>query len=115
MVSIIGMNVTERKRELGVLRAIGANKRKIMQMILMEVTAMGILGWLVGALIAYPISVLAGNHFGQIFLHTNLQNTVSFSKMVIWLGLAVGTSILSGIIAAKQVVQAPLRDMLDYE
>ena len=115
LVSIVGMNVSERKRELGVLQAIGSSKGKFMQMILIEVMGMGSMGWLVGAFIAYPISVLAGNYFGQIFMHTYLQNTVSFSGVVLWLGLAVGTCIVSGIIAANQVLQLPLRDLLDYE
>lgn len=115
MASIIGINVSERKRELGILRAIGAGEGKVKQMMLFEVVTMGIMGWLFSVAMAYPISVLTGNYFGQIFIHTNLSHTVSISGIFIWLGLALVAAIVSGIIPTNEAAHLPLSKMLSYE
>ena len=45
------MNVGERRRQLAVLRAIGATRRQIMRMLLLEGLAMGLVGTVLGSLV----------------------------------------------------------------
>jgi len=113
--SAIGITIAERKRELGILRAIGADWRQTIGMISMEVILMGIAGWLLGLVLSYPISIWSGNYFGQIFLHSDLNNTISITGALIWLGLSIAVSFLSGLIPAYRSANAPLREMLAYE
>jgi len=113
--SAIGINVTERKRELGILRAIGANGRQTISMISFEVILMGIAGWLLGLLLAYPISIWTGNYFGQIFLHSDLNNTMSVTGTFIWLAISIIASFVSGLVPACKTANAPLKEMLSYE
>lgn len=113
--SVIGINVSERKREIGVLRAIGANGHETISMFSVEATLMGFAGWFIGLLLAWPVSILAGNYFGQIFLHSDLQNTISIWGILIWFALSVSVSFVAGVIPAKSAVTAPLREMLSYE
>jgi len=113
--SAIGMNISERKRELGILRAIGANDRQIIAMISAEVFFMGFAGWLFGLILAYPISVWSGNYFGQIFLHSDLDNTLSIVGALIWLGISLLVSVTSGFLPAREASRLPLREMLSYE
>ena len=111
----IGINVSERKRELGVLRAIGVNNSQIVTMVLIEVLLMGALSWIIGAVLSYPLSVVIGNYFGQIFLYSNLQNVISISGVFKWGIIAITASLISGFIPAQKVAKAPLMDMLNYE
>ena len=111
----IGINVSERKRELGLLRAIGVNNSQIVTMVFIEVLLMGALSWIIGAVLSYPLSVVIGNYFGQIFLYSNLQNVISISGVFKWGIIAITASLISGFIPAQKVAKAPLMDMLNYE
>jgi putative ABC transport system permease protein len=113
--SAIGINVSERRHETGVLRAIGAAPRRIYFLILAEVMLMGLAGWLAGALLSIPVSMLTGNYFGQIFLHTNLDNVLSLPGSAIWLGISLAVAFISGFLPARNAAQAPLKEMLAYE
>lgn len=113
--SAIGINVAERKRELGILRAIGVNGRQTISMISLEVILMGVAGWLLGLIMAYPISILTGNYFGQIFLHSNLNNTMSVSGTFLWLAISIIVSFISGLVPACKTASSPLKEMLAYE
>lgn len=113
--SAIGINITERRRELGILRAIGANSHQTISMITFEVILMGIAGWLLGLILAYPVSIWAGNYFGQIFLHTDLNNTISVSGAFLWLVISILAAFVSGLIPAYKAAGSPLKEMLSYE
>jgi putative ABC transport system permease protein len=113
--SAIGINIAERKRELGILRAIGANRKQTISMISIEVILMGVAGWLLGLILSYPISIWSGNYFGQIFLHSNLENTLSLKGALIWLAISITVSLLSGLLPANKASKPPLREMLSYE
>jgi len=113
--SAIGINISERKRELGVLRAMGVKRNQMVVMVLFEVLLMGIAGWLIGAVLSYPITMIVGNYFGQIFLQANLQNAVSITGLVQWFIISITVSIATGFVPAWKASWEPLREMLSYE
>lgn len=111
----IGINVSERKRELGILRAAGANRHQIILMILTEVLIMGIISWSIAVILSYPVSQWVGNYFGQIFLGSNLQTSFSLSGSIQWLVISSVVSFTAGILPAWRISSAPLKEMLAYE
>ena len=113
--SAIGISTSERRRELGILRAIGANARQTIFMISMEGVLMGGAGWLLGLVLAYQISIRIGNYFWQIMLHSDLSYASSVPGALIWLAISLGASLLSGLIPARKTAYAQLREMLAYE
>jgi putative ABC transport system permease protein len=58
------MAVVERKREIGVLQALGATRAHILKMFACEAAAIGLLGGLLGGLIGWAMSQ-AGNAFSH--------------------------------------------------
>ena len=54
----MSMNVMDRTREIGVMRAIGASDRILMKMVLIEGILIGVISYLLGALLSFPISKL---------------------------------------------------------
>ena len=113
--SSISISISERKRELGILRAVGVNSKQMIKMISLEVIFMGLAGWLIGIIIAYPISIYTGNYFGQIFLHSNLNNTVSIFGTIMWFVISMVVSFISGYIPARVALNTNLSEMLTYE
>lgn len=113
--SAIGINIAERKREMGVLRAVGVKRYQSVSMVLTEVLIMGILSWVIGIILSYPVSKWVGNYFGEIFLGTGLQNSLSLSGAVLWLIISVTVSMVAGLLPAWKTASSPLREMLEYE
>jgi len=55
------MVIMERKRELGMLMAVGMNKKRVFRMILIETTLLSLTGGLVGLIISYVMVSILGN------------------------------------------------------
>lgn len=58
LMGTMSLNVLERTREIGVLRAIGASTAAILSMVLVEALFVSLVSWLIGALVALPLSRL---------------------------------------------------------
>ena len=84
--NIMFVSVTERTREIGLRKALGARRRTILLQFLIEAAMICLIGGLIALGVAYPISLLISR-----FLPT------SMSLLVVSIALAV--SILTGVIS----------------
>ena len=57
----MSLNVLERTREIGITRAIGASNRTVMNLVIVEGVLIGMMSWLFGALLSFPISTIMSN------------------------------------------------------
>jgi putative ABC transport system permease protein len=81
------VSVAERTREIGVRKAIGANRRTILLQFLIEAAAICLMGGLAGLAVTYLLTLLVGLVFPYFPV------TMSLPVM----GLAVLTSVLTGL------------------
>ena len=58
----MGMNVLERTREIGVMRAIGAVDFEIIKSVVIEGVLIGLITWVLAIGLSFPISTLAAAH-----------------------------------------------------
>lgn len=86
--NIMLVNITERRREIGIRKAVGATTRNIMGQFIAESLIMSLRGGIIGILLAYGVAAII-----LLFMSVNL----TFS----WLALAVGfvIPVIVGIIA----------------
>ncbi len=61
--SVLVVSVVQKQREIGILRAMGAGRRQIMWVFLLQGALMGALGSALGALLAYGLLVLSSHIF----------------------------------------------------
>jgi putative ABC transport system permease protein len=54
LMGTMGINVIERTREIGILRAVGASDRAVLRVFVAEGVVIGLLSWVVSSLIAFP-------------------------------------------------------------
>jgi putative ABC transport system permease protein len=78
LMSAMSINILERTREIGVLRAIGAPNRGVSQIFILEGIAIGIMSWLFGSLLAIPIGKGLGLAIGSAIMGVPL--TFSYSQ-----------------------------------
>ncbi|MBI9051979.1 MAG: ABC transporter permease [Anaerolineaceae bacterium] len=108
--------ILERRHDIGLLRAIGASRKMILQLIVIEGAVLGLVGSVIGILLGYllgKIIVLGAQIPMQAFLNISIDNvTISPLLVVISLALGVGISILSGLIPAIKASRISPMDAL---
>jgi len=87
--------VTERTKEIGVRRALGAKRRDIVLQFLTETTAMSAIGGLLGIAMGYGLSEILNRVAGWEGIITGSSVALAFS-------ISVGVGIVSGILPARR-------------
>lgn len=115
LMGTMSLNVMERTREIGVMRAVGGSDRAIMNIILVEGSLIGLLSWVLACIAAIPISkVLADVIFQIIFAHP-ADMAFSPTGYVIWFGVVIFLSVLASVIPAYNASRLTIREVLAYE
>jgi len=119
-VGVIGLtgsmtiNVLESTREIGVMRATGAQHRSIYQIFVTEGVTVGALAWLAGALLSYPLS-LGLVALLEMAIGFPLSYAFSWGGMAAWLVLMLAISAVASIAPAFRASQVSVRDAIAYE
>jgi putative ABC transport system permease protein len=115
LMGTMSINVLERTREIGVLRAIGASNGAVLRIVIAEGVLIGAISWAIGALLALPLSVLLSNAVGVAFLQMPLDFVFSLPGLLIWLGIVVALAALASFLPAWNAARVTVRDVLAYE
>jgi putative ABC transport system permease protein len=111
----MSMNVMERTREIGVMRAIGASDRILMRMVLSEGLLIGAISYLMGALLSFPISKLMADGISFAIFDAPSNFGFTLSGFVIWLAVVVILSFLASVVPARSAARLTIREVLSYE
>ncbi len=111
----MSMNVLERTREIGILRAIGASDQTLMNMILVEGMLIGLISYVLGALLAFPISKLLADSISLAVFDAPSNFGFTPLGFGIWLGLVIVLSFAASVIPARNATRLTVREVLAYE
>jgi putative ABC transport system permease protein len=115
LMGTMSINVLERTREIGVMRAIGASNRGVAQVFIVEGVAIGLLSWLLGSLFAIPMTQGLNAAVGTALLGTPLTYTYSIFALWLWLAVVVLLSAIASFIPALNASRLTVREVLAYE
>jgi putative ABC transport system permease protein len=115
LASTMAMNVVERTREIGVLRAIGAPFQTIVWMVVTEGVLVGALSWLLAVPLSLPGARLFSDQIGRIILNMPLDRVYSAGGTALWLGIVVVLSALASLSPALRAGRISVREALAYE
>lgn len=90
----LAMSVLERRREIGILRSMGATGRKVAQVFWTESIALGVSAWLIALVIGIP------GAYGFVWLLGQLLLPVPFAFNPVSLGVMLGFIILVATLAS---------------
>jgi putative ABC transport system permease protein len=107
IMNIMFVSVTERTREIGIRKAIGAPRRSILLQFLIEASTLCLIAGLIGLLIAYIASLIVD----QLLLPTALPFSMVFLAVII--SLIVG--VVSGFLPAYRASKMDPVEALRYE
>jgi putative ABC transport system permease protein len=108
IMNIMLLSVTERTREIGVRRAVGARSGDVLAQFLMESITLSVIGGLLGIAIGYIASVSISN-----FLHWS--TTISLISVALSFGIAAAVGIFFGYYPARQASRVLPITSLRYE
>jgi len=96
--------VVERRRDIAMLRALGASRGTVLGLILTESLLQGVIGTAIGMAVGYAIAagmIAAVNPLMEEVMHVQLGGpTFALSTYVAAIGLGIGITVLSGLIPA---------------
>jgi putative ABC transport system permease protein len=115
LMGTMSINVLERTREIGVIRAIGASDISVLKVFITEGIIIGLISWVIGVALAFPLSRWLSDIVGQQFLYSSLSYTFSISGIFIWLIVVIFLSALASFIPAWNASRITVREVLAYE
>jgi len=115
LASVVSINVMERSREIGIMRAIGASTGAVLQVIMAEGLVIGLLSWVVAVALARPLSVAVGNFAGWLFVRSDLVHVFSTVAMWGWLALIVIISLAASFYPAWTAARLTVHEVVAYE
>jgi putative ABC transport system permease protein len=115
LMTTMSIQVLERTREIGVMRAIGASNHELMRIIGTEGLVIGLASWVLALFLSVPLSKYIGDVFGLIFLRTTLDFALSPYAFMLWLGVVVIFSLAASFFPAKKATGLTVRETLAYE
>jgi len=115
LMGTMSINVIERTREIGVMRAVGASDGSVVKVFVVEGIFIGVLSWFVGAVLALPVGKLLSDAVGAAFLEEPLNYTFSTKGTLLWLVIVVVLAALASILPAWNASRLSVREVLAYE
>jgi putative ABC transport system permease protein len=115
LMGTMSMNVLDRTREIGVMRAIGASDRAVMNMVIVEGMLIGLISWVLGTILAVPISKVLSDTIHLAVFDARADFTFTVQGPLYWLGLVIILSILASVLPARSAARLTIREALAYE
>ncbi|MAS34096.1 MAG: hypothetical protein CL610_08815 [Anaerolineaceae bacterium] len=111
----MSLNVLERTREIGVMRAVGASTGAVRRMFIIEGVLIGLLSAVISLPLSIPGSMGFGNILGEVLAGRPLPYLPTVSGPVIWFIIIAFISTVASLMPAQRASQISVREALAYE
>ena len=108
------VSVTERTREIGIRKAVGANPRHIIWQFALEAITVSAIGGLLGIVCAYGIGFTV-SWVIELFTDASFPSVVSVGAMLVALAISISIGLFFGIFPAMRASRLNLVDALKFE
>jgi putative ABC transport system permease protein len=109
----LSINALERRKEIGVMRAIGASGRSIGLIFVGEGLLIGLISWLIALPISYPLGLVFSSLIGSA-IEFDFGFAYSVQGALLWLGAVMVLSVLASGLPAWRASKTSVREVLAY-
>ncbi len=115
LMETLATGVTERRREIGVMRALGAGTSTLLRILSSEALAIAVMGWGVALILAVPGTAVVASTTGTLFTGAPLEPAFSPWGVGLWLGLSVIGALVAAGLPTLEISESPASRVLAYE
>ena len=115
IMNIMLVSVTERTREIGIRKALGAKERVILSQFVVEAATTSALGGVLGIVLGYIVSMAANRILPMISSDIDVTVSPSFNSIVVAFGISVGIGVLFGYLPARRAARLNPIEALRYD
>ena len=115
LVGTISINVLERTREIGVMRALGASSWTIRRIVMVEGAFVAMISWFFGSVLAYPLGKMMSDAVGNEVLESALNYQFALNWVFGWLFIIIFIALFASFWPAWNASRLQVRETLAYE
>ena len=115
IMNIMLVSVTERTREIGIRKALGAKERTILAQFVVEAATTSALGGALGIALGYAVSMAANRVLPMFTEGTNITVSPSLNSIVVAFGISAGIGVLFGYLPARRAARLNPIEALRYD
>jgi putative ABC transport system permease protein len=115
LMGTMSINVLERTREIGVMRAIGASNGDIQGIVIVEGMVIGLISWAISILFAIPITGVLCFGVGMAILTAPMPAVYGVTGIIAWLIFTIVLATIASALPARRASRLTVRDTLAYE
>ena len=115
IMNIMMVSVTERTREIGIRKALGAKERTILGLFVTEAATTSALGGVLGIGLGYLFSALATKLLPLVITGMEMSVVPSLDSVAVAFGISVGIGVLFGYLPAKRAARLNPIEALRYD
>ena len=115
LMGTMSINVLERTREIGVMRAIGASNGDIQGIVIVEGLVIGLISWSISILLAIPITGILCFGVGMAILTAPMPAVYGMTGIIAWLVFTLFLATIASGLPARRASRLTVRDTLAYE
>jgi putative ABC transport system permease protein len=115
LATTMSLNVLERRREMGVLRVLGASPRRVWSIVVIEGMLVGALSWAIASLAAWPLARGVGNLIVRLMFQSALNFSFEIRGVMIWLAVCLALGLVSSFLPAWHASRRPVREAIATE
>ena len=115
VITALLISVIQRRRELGLLRAVGATRTQVLRSVISEALLMGLVGVVLGIMMGVPmewyiLKIVLYEESGFLF-----EPLIPWSEALGIAGIAMLVSLVAGILPALQAMRLKITEAIAYE
>lgn len=115
LMGTMSINVLERTREIGVMRAVGASDRSVRRIVVVEGIFIGLISWVISALISYPLGQMLSDAVGMSLIQTPLTYVFALNGAIGWVIAVIVIATVASLLPARGASKLSVRETLAYE
>jgi putative ABC transport system permease protein len=115
LMGTMSINVLERSKEIGVMRAIGATSGTLVGIFIFEGILLGLVSALIAIPLSYPGAKLVSDAMGNMLFKMPMFFRYSVNGVFLWIVVMIVLATLASLWPALRAARLSVRDTLAYE